>query len=320
MRKITLLILIIAAQVNAIAQAPESDKSAIKQMCGCYEVSFQYAETFSSSDQYQKHEDYSAKALEWIFVDEESQDMLRLQHLLIISDEKVIKHWRQDWIYENTNFLTYQRNLEWKHAVVNAKEVKGTWTQKVFEVDDSPRYQGYATWLKVDGKTYWESQVAAPLPRREYTKRDDYNLMLRNNKHILTETGHVHELDNAKIIRSEEGDSTLVWEKGMNIYTRVNDERCAQAQMWWQNQRSFWVDVRNVWHDKLNGKEYVNLRWEIEDYRLWHRIFALQNELEKEGYYSPGSGLEQIEEIIDIYLSEEPSPWASSNENLEFKN
>ncbi|MDZ7846149.1 MAG: hypothetical protein U5L96_04985 [Owenweeksia sp.] len=33
--------------------------------------------------------------------------------------------------------------------------------------------------------------------------------MLRNNKHEITEAGHVHELDDAKVIRTERGDSVL---------------------------------------------------------------------------------------------------------------
>ena len=49
------------------------------------------------------------------------------------------------------------------------KDVKKQWTQKVYQVDDSPRYSGSATWVHVDGKRYWQNKTGAPLPRREYS-------------------------------------------------------------------------------------------------------------------------------------------------------
>lgn len=311
MRKITSLILILSATISLKGQSVEQDKSSIKAMCGCYEVSFKYAETFAEDTDYERHEDYSARGLEWIFVEEESPEMVMLQHLLIVRDSMIIKHWRQDWLYENAELLTYQKNLEWRKEMKSAEEVSGTWTQKVYEVDESPRYQGYATWVRVDGKDYWESQVAAPLPRREYTKRSDYNLMLRNNKLRITTEGHVHELDNAKVIRTQRGDSTLVWEKGLNSYQRVADSRCELARQWWQQHRLFWSDVREVWSDLIE-EDYVNLKWEVEGDRLWQRIFALQNKLHAQGGYKAGSAKEDIRKLISQYLSDEPSPWVSS--------
>jgi len=88
----------------------------------------------------------------------------------------IIKHWRQDWIYENTEFYIYDHDNKWSFLKLPNDNVKGQWTQKVFQVDDSPRYEGSGSWVYVDGKKYWESTTDAPLPRREYTTRSDYNL------------------------------------------------------------------------------------------------------------------------------------------------
>ena len=35
------------------------------------------------------------------------------------------------------------------------KEVKNQWTQKVFKLT-MVRYQGSATWVRIDGKSYWK--------------------------------------------------------------------------------------------------------------------------------------------------------------------
>jgi hypothetical protein len=111
---------------------------------------------------YEFHKRHKSGGLEWVFVDEESKDKLVLQHLLVIDDSTIIKHWRQDWIYQNTDIYKYIKDLNWKFVKVPKEQVKGQWTQKVFQVDDSPRYQGAATWIHVDGKHYWESQADAP--------------------------------------------------------------------------------------------------------------------------------------------------------------
>ena len=300
------------------AQAPEEEKGYIKEMCGCYEVEFKYAETFSDATDYQLHDPYSSKGLEWIFVDEEDSTHLILQHLLIVGGgERVSKHWRQDWFYENLVMLQYQKNLEWKKTEITAKEAKGTWTQKVYQVDDSPRYEGYATWIDVDGKLYWESQVAAPLPRREFTKRDDYNVMLRNNKHKITKTGHVHELDNAKVIRTADGDSVLVWEKGMNSYFKVEDSRCEAAQAWWEANKTYWRDVRMVWDNILSEQDYINLEYMVDDQKLWQRLFDLGDEMMAKKKYRSEKAQKEVRAIIESYLSANPTPWVSAETEAE---
>ena len=53
----------------------------------------------------------------------------------------IIKHWRQDWLYENTNLYEFYKDNTWKFNQLKAKDVKGQWTQKVYQVDDSPRWR-----------------------------------------------------------------------------------------------------------------------------------------------------------------------------------
>lgn len=318
MRRIITAFLMLAIPAALYSQKNrEKEKEFIKQMCGCYEVSFEYAETFSPRADYEFHDRYRTGGLEWIFVEEEGADKLVLQHLLVINDSMIIKHWRQDWLYENTSVFTYEKNLEWKKTSRTEKDVKGTWTQKVYQVDDSPRYEGISTWIENDGKIYWESEVDAPLPRREFTKRSDYNVMRRNNKHELTASGHIHELDNTKIIRSEAGDDVLVYEKGMNTYKKVDDRRCNPALEWWEDNKAYWADVRSVWNDIFNQNDYLNIRHKVEDKKLWESLFELGNEYASAESYNNVQARKDIRQVIDVYLTNEPSGWTSVHTKKE---
>ena len=69
----------------------------------------------------------------------------------------VIKHWRQDWIYQGVDILSYDKDERWKKKKLEKQNVKGKWVQKVYQVDDSPRYEGSGSWVHIDGKSYWEN-------------------------------------------------------------------------------------------------------------------------------------------------------------------
>ncbi|WP_308993657.1 DUF6607 family protein [Mariniflexile litorale] len=256
------------------------DQKAIKSMCGCYEVSFNFAETF----QYSKDSTYQAStvkhdgALEWVELLEDADNKIVMQHLLIVGPtnrQHVIKHWRQDWLFENTNLYTYNADNKWNYVSLPKAQVEGQWTQKVFQVDDSPRYEGSATWIHADGKSYWENTTDAPLPRREYTKRSDYNVTVRTNKHEITKTGWIHDQDNDKVIRKEGmNDVILAQEKGLNIYTKVDDNKCKVAQDWWKTNHEPWKLVRNKWETIFNKKANLSLEEKVEDKALYTHLFS----------------------------------------------
>ncbi|WP_019039125.1 DUF6607 family protein [Psychroflexus tropicus] len=249
------------------------DQKAIKDMCGCFEVSFKYTETFSPEIDYEKKLDYTAYALEWAELVEDKEDEISIQHLLVINDTMVIKHWRQDWLFEDDSKFVYDTGNTWKFIDQDKDEVQGKWTQKVYQVDDSPRYSGTATWVHYDDKTYWENESNSPLPRREYTKRDDYNLMKRGNRQEITDEGWVHEQDNKKIVKQDDNnESLLVMEKGYNTYTRVEDEQCLAAKEWWSDNQKYWSKVRKIWDDIYTSNEVLELRKSVDGKPLYMHL------------------------------------------------
>ncbi len=288
--------------LSAVAQSKKKqDREAIKAMCGCYEVSFNFAETFASDKDYKFKDNYVSKGLEWAQLVEDEKDKISIQHLLIVAPKTIVKHWRQDWLYENTDLYSFEKNRTWKYEQLDKAEVKGQWTQRVFQVDDSPRYEGSATWVHVDGRSYWESTVDSPLPRREASKRSDYNLMVRTNRQEITDYGWLHEQDNDKVIRRDT-DELLAREKGWNTYTKVDDAKCQDAQEWWAKNQQYWEDVRTAWAQVYGSKETLTFKRRVEKKVMFERLFALGDELVAASDYNSEATTKQVKDIIESYL------------------
>jgi len=261
------------------------DQKAIKDMCGCHEVTFHFAETFeySSDSTYKPSETKIEKGLEWVQLVEDTDNKIVMQHLLVVgspSSPYIVKHWRQDWEFENTNLYEYNHDNQWTYVSLPKEKVKGQWTQKVFQVDDSPRYEGSATWLHVDGKSYWESTTSAPLPRREYTTRSDYNVNIRTNRHEIVNNGWVHDQDNDKIIRENgKEDVILAKEKGYNTYVKVNAEKCKAAQDYWTKNEKKWALVRSKWNEVFARNKNLSLEEKVDNKDLF-KYLSSENEYE----------------------------------------
>ena len=267
------LLLILPIILNA---QKKQDIEAIKGMCGCFEIDFKFSETFqyTNDSNYSKSKNYNAKALEYAKLIKDEKGHISIQHLLVMGDY-IIKHWRQDWIFQNKDLLKYDGNNNWKYISKTKKDVRGQWTQKVFQVDDSPRYEGSATWVHTDGKSYWENSSYAPLPRREYTKRNDYNIMIRGNRHEITKDGWVHDQDNFKVVKDSESNSEVILasEKGFNMYKRVDESKCNKAINWWDENNEKWSLVLDKWNSIYSKKDDISLRRSVENKPLFSFLF-----------------------------------------------
>lgn len=297
MRKKSVLLLCFFA-VGSILNAQSKkdlDRQAILKMCGCYDITFKYTETFAPEIDYEKKLDYTAVALELALPILDEANKISIQHLLVVNDTTVVKHWRQDWVYENQEVFYYDRDNNWKFTKLSADAVTGQWTQKVYQVDDSPRYSGSATWVHFDGKSYWENTTSSPLPRREHTKRSDYNVMLRGNRQEITDYGWVHEQDNDKVIReSDREDVLLVQEKGWNIYTKVDQEKCQLAADWWAKHGGFWANARAAWDEVYNREGNLTLAKSVDERPLFMHLYPLEK---------MGAGKEQIAAAIAKFVN-----------------
>ena len=127
--------------------------------------------------------------------------------------------------------------------------------------------------------------------------------MIRRNRHEITDYGWLHEQDNQKVIREQEGDKELAWEKGWSTYTKVNDKKCQPAKDWWKENHEFWNDVRSVWGEVFRTKETLAINMNVDNNIMFMRFFSLGNEVSGEGYYDSEHTKKKIKAIIQKHLA-----------------
>ena len=306
MLKYILILLLIFPTAILANKKKKADIDAIKGMCGCMDIKFEFAETVSPQKDYEFYSNYLSGGRELAFVVEETPNKLVIQHILVIMDTMIVKHWRQDWIYEGEEIFMYDKDQRWIKKTLNKKERKGKWVQKVYQVDDSPRYEGIGSWVMVDGKTYWESIADAPLPRREYSKRKDYNVMKRGNRHEIKNFGWIHEQDNIKIMRGDT-DIIIAEEKGWNTYKRIDESNCKAAIDWWADNKSYWKNVRTVWDEYFKEKNIISLHTQINKKPMFSEFFELGSKVESqtsEIFSQEKELIKNIKTIIKKYSKE----------------
>lgn len=282
---------------------PAADRDAVLSMVGEFNVSFTFRETVPLAPAYNRMEPYESRAHEVVVLVEDRGDLIVLQHILLSPTGHVTKHWRQDWIYEADERFEFVDDQRWELRPVPAHLREGSWTQCVYEVSDAPRYCGTGRWIHRYGVATWTSDRSwRPLPRREYTQRDDYNVLNVENRHTITPHGWTHEQDNTKVRRrlGSNGDvnlETLVREFGFNDYREARDFDFTPAYEYWDSTAEFWAEVRARWSELLEGGG-LEMRTDVDGMPVITSLFGLA-EAVRQG--DPLNG-ESIEAVFARYI------------------
>ena len=242
----------------------EKDRLAILSMIGEYRANFEFTEMFGAKSNYALDVPYKTWGTEVVLPITNQDNFISLQHILVmyiqsengtIQGPHVQKHWRQDWKYEDDEILTFLGKKEWiNKSIVN---VKGTWSQSVYQVDDSPRYESFGQWVHEAGVSRWMSKVTPrPLPRREFSVRDDYNLISAINKISIMEWGWVMEELNDKI---KTPNNYVGSEYGVVRYQKIKNYNFQPAYDYWDETKDYWQIVRDKWTEKLTKENKVCL-------------------------------------------------------------
>jgi hypothetical protein len=245
-----------AASVDAPAASQfERDRQSILAQAGQWRVRFDMRENVSFREGYEPLEEKLSAGDEIVRVVYDDGTRISLQHILVMGDDAgnhfVIKHWRQDWVYEPETVLTYAGPNRWTVTPVSAGERRGAWSQTVWQTDDSPRYGGVGHWDYDHGLAEWTSNATwRPLARRDAVRNPIYDRYLGVNRHALTPQGWVHIQDNMKMGQAE-GDAgdpvAIVQEDVINTYRRVDNYDAKPGDDYWAATKDYWAGVRAAW-------------------------------------------------------------------------
>ena len=269
--------------------ALERDRRAILAMAGPYRVSFDFLEVVRFDPGLKPDAPYQSWGTEYVFVAEDRQDFIALQHILVmrmqledgkVSAPMVVRHWRQEWRYQPESLLAYEGALTWARRAVAAEAGHGAWSQSVLQVDDSPRYAALGRWQHASGVSTWLSdETWRPLPRREFSVRKDYQVLVGTNRHTITPEGWVQEENNLK--RALEDARYLAREYGVARYQRIRDYDFSAGERYYARTEPFWAEVRSAWREIERRAQRFTLRAPVDQAQLFVPFFKYAAKLEE---------------------------------------
>ena len=293
----------LSAPPQAPTTSPDVDRQAILAMAGEYRVTFDFKETVVLANDYARNKPKESGAYETVIVLADEPDRIVLQHLLVSKEGgHVTKHWRQDWFWQASSRFEFSDDQTWRVRTLPMEATQGAWTQCVYEVSDAPRYCGTGRWNHDAGVSTWTSdRTWRPLPRREYSKRDDYNALDVENRHTIVPGGWTHEQDNTKMQRHADGQSSmLVREFGFNDYIRLDEGEFdfAPAYDYWAKTQDYWARVRAEWDARLAAGQGVYLDTPVDGMPIIKATFEhAQNIIDGESVSDT-----ELRDVFDRYV------------------
>jgi len=303
--------------LQAADSAKARDRAAILNMVGDYKVSFDFMEIEVYTGQ-GPTQPYRSWATEKVLVIEDSEEFISLQHILVMFHQTkdgtvhgpmVVKHWRQDWTYMPTNVLAYKGHRRWSNEPYDSAE--GTWSQSVWQVDDSPRYTMVGQWSHNASVSTFDSEpMWRPLPRREYTVRSDYHILVGPHRLAILPRGWVHTQDAVKTVLNEDGSldveqPMLAREMGINRYERIENFDFSAGTDSWAATQEFWKEVREGWSRRLS-EGAVTVSTTCGDEKVYEALFGLAGEIEAGKGPRPKKVTQRIDEVLDCATGTTP--------------
>jgi hypothetical protein len=266
----------------------ERDRRAILAMTGGYRVAFDFLEVADFRAEPKRDRPYQSWGTEYVYVAANRGTFISLQHLLVmrivgrdgkVTEPFVTKHWRQDWTYQDPDIVEYTGINRWQRRALAPERAKGMWSQAVYQVDDSPRYESFGRWAHSPAASTWISGATwRPLPRREWSVRKDYNLLIGTNRHTVIATGWLQEENNLKSVIDAAGtlDASLPYlarEYGVARYERIRDYDFTAGDQYFERTRVFWEAVRATWDRRFAATPSLTLTAAVDQADLYVPFF-----------------------------------------------
>lgn len=298
----------------------ERDRQAILAMAGPYRATFDFLEIAGYTPDFVPDAPYQSWGTEYIYVVEDQQNFISLQHIMVMFFQQedqvvgpmVMKHWRQDWHYQPKSLLAYAGHSRWHSQPIPRRERQGKWVQSVYQVDDSPRYAAAGRWQHKPNLSTWLSERTwRPLPRREQTVRDDYQVLEGYNRHTILPTGWLHEEENYKLQLDSSGKPSgdmpyLSKELGVNRYDRIVDFDFSAGDEYWAETGPFWAIVREQWQALFDRHAQFGLHEEVDGTPLFAHFFNYAEQVQA-GEKDLAEAEDFVNEVLQTYMAGEPN-------------
>ena len=269
----------------------DRDRAAILALQGEFEVKFEFLETFLVEHVGKMDVPYASWGTEIVKVIEDRGDFISLQHIMVMffkdpqtgetKGPMIVKHWRQDWQWQPWERIRFMGSRTWVMEDLDQDKMGGQWSWTVAQVDDSPRYSAIGKWDHFKSASVFNTgYMNRPLPRREFSVRDDYKVLFGTDSLIVTSNSWYHEQRNFKQVKGDyRGDSHidrsfLAREVGHNSYKRIANFDFSAGNDYWNKTKKYWDDVRSVWSRILKKKRRIQLVKKVDGQTLWQKHFA----------------------------------------------
>jgi len=294
--------------------AKERDRRAILAMTGDYRTSFDFIETIGFTEGYLPRAPYQSWGTERVYLVADEQDYISLQHIIVmhfvdedgaVSEPMVVKHWRQDWRYQDDEMHAFQGENRFQREALGSDKADGTWTQTVYQVDDSPRYEAVGRWVHAPGVSYWESDDRRrPLPRREFSVRDDYQALYGSHRITITPGGWTQEEDALKLVLNDKQTPSptqpyLAREAGLSRYERIRGYDFSAGDDYWSQTQEFWADVRRYWDTVYRENDHFGFSKSVDGTPMFMALFSLA----ESDYPNADARRVAIQQTLDRYLT-----------------
>jgi hypothetical protein len=291
----------------------ERDRRAILAMAGTYRVTFDFLEVTPFGADGQPKAPYQSWGTEKVYVDSDQGEFISLVHILEmrivqpdgkVSEPMVTKHWRQDWSYQPTHIVRYQGKDRWERRLLAQSQSAQRWMQTVYQVDESPRYASLGKWEHTGSFSSWLSEETwRPLPRREWSVRDDYQVLAGTNRHTIVANGWVQEENNLKAVLAQvrELDPSRPYvgrEYGVARYERIRDADFAAADQYYERTKEFWDQVRDRWSKIFADRGSVTLVGPVDKLGLFKPLFEHADAIAEQGAAASKKNQEVIESAL----------------------
>ncbi|MEM6641275.1 MAG: DUF6607 family protein, partial [Pseudomonadota bacterium] len=172
-----------------------------------------------------------------------------------------------------------------------------------------PRYETIGRWVHEPGYSHWQSErMYRPLPRREFSVRDDYHALDGTVRFTLTPTGFVMEEDALKLVLNEDGTPRtpqpyLAREAGVSRYERIQNFDFSAGDDYWAATGPFWAGVRDYWTRMYDERDRIAITKTAEGKPLFVTMFEMAAAYE-DGELDDSAIAETIETALEPYWKE----------------